>query len=88
MYNNCTRLTTLDLSGWKMSSALYVNNMFRSCSNLETIYASDWISRSRYSISGQSNVFYGCSKLDGYSSSNVSGAYCKLISQGGYFSTK
>ena len=88
MFNNCTSLTTLDLSGWKMSSALYVNNMFRSCSNLETIYASDWISRSRYSISGQSNVFYGCSKLDGYSSSNVSGAYCKLISQGGYFSTK
>ena len=88
MFYNCSSLTSLDLSGWDMSNARYLYNMFQNCSSLETIYASDWTARSCYNITGQNAVFSGCSKLSGYSSSKTSGAYCKPISAGGYFSTK
>ena len=88
MFSNCSSLRSLDLSGWDMSNARYLYNMFQNCSSLETIYASDWTARSCYNITGQNAVFSGCSKLSGYSSSKTSGAYCKPISAGGYFSTK
>ena len=87
MFYNCSSLTQLDLSGWNVKNLRYAYGMFYNCSNLETIYASDWTAGNS-NLAGQSNVFYGCSRLTGYSSSKTSGAYCKPISQGGYFTTK
>ena len=87
MFSNCSSLTQLDLSGWNMKNLRYAYGMFYNCSNLETIYASDWTAGNS-NLAGQSNVFYGCSSLSGYRDWKTSGAYCKPISQGGYFTTK
>jgi surface protein len=41
MFYNCSKLTELDLSSWNTSRVTNMTNMFRGCSKLKTIYASD-----------------------------------------------
>ena len=37
MFNGCSNLTTLDLSGWDLSNITKMDNVFEGCSNLGTI---------------------------------------------------
>ena len=37
MFGMCSGLTSLDLSGWKISNATSMNNMFNGCTSLKTI---------------------------------------------------
>ena len=37
MFGMCSGLTSLDLSGWKISNATSMNNMFNGCTSLTTI---------------------------------------------------
>ena len=37
MFNDCTSLTSLDLSGWNMSNVTSMYNMFRGCTSLTSI---------------------------------------------------
>ena len=83
MFNYCSSLTTLDLSNWNTQSITGMNYMFSDCSSLTTIYANDWTGNSK--VNSASNVFYKCTKLPDFSSSNVNGGMCKPRSQGGYF---
>ena len=60
MIYNCTSLTQLDTSGWKMSNVKSANNMFYGCSNLTTIDVSTWDCSL---ITSAINIFIGCKKL-------------------------
>lgn len=84
IFTGCTSLTTVDLRNWNLKKAVDVDYLFQNCSSLETIYVNDaWTNTS--TITKASHVFTGCSNLPGWSSSKVSGEYCKLIEDGGYF---
>lgn len=41
MFANCPNLTSLDLSSFNTKGVEYVDNIFKNCSNLTTIYASE-----------------------------------------------
>lgn len=86
MFRSCTELTSLDLSNFNTQNVTTVNGMFKISGKLKTIYASDWTSNSK--ITSSTDVFTNCTSLTGYSSSKVTGAYCKPIASGGYFTTK
>lgn len=50
MFNNCSSLTSLDLSGFDTSNVKYMNNMFRDCSKLTNLtLGNDWASNSSIS---------------------------------------
>ena len=38
MFDGCSGLTSLDLSGWDTSNVNYMSEMFNGCSNLTSIY--------------------------------------------------
>ena len=85
-FYDCESLTTLDLSTWDVSSLTNCEYMFRSCSNLETIYAGDWTSI--VTPTSSANLFDWCQMLRGavsYSSSRVSWA---MANTNGYFTAK
>ena len=61
MFRGCTSLEALDLSGWDVSSALYLASMFRDCAALTSLDVSTW------DVSGAidcSHMFDGCISLD------------------------
>ena len=60
MFNNCSRLTSLDLSGWNTSKAIYMNNMFQKCSRLTSLDLSGWNTSKVTDIRA---MFYECSRL-------------------------
>nr|MCR5451455.1 leucine-rich repeat protein [Lachnospiraceae bacterium] len=64
MFENCSTITSLDLSSFDGSSLSSIpRDMFSGCSNLTTIYAT-----SAFDLSGDNTgttMFYGCSKLVG-----------------------
>ena len=60
MFNNCSRLTSLDLSGWNTSKAIYMNNMFQKCSRLTSLDLSGWNTSKVTDIRA---MFYNCSAL-------------------------
>ena len=62
-FENCSSLTELDLSKWDTKNVGgNINQMFKDCSNLTTIYVSDSFVISN---TGISDMFIGCSKLEG-----------------------
>ena len=63
MFEYCTELTSLDLSGFNTSKVTDMSRMFYYCSSLTTIYAGDgW---STNSVTEGSEMFTGCGALIG-----------------------
>ena len=89
MFKNCSSLEMLDLSTWKVTQRINdMSEMFRDCTNLKTIYATDW-----YGLVGNapydSNMFWGCTSLVGdieYASNKTGSWYA--TTNGGYFTEK
>jgi surface protein len=81
MFNGCNKLTEIDVSNFETSSVYIMELMFRGCSALKTIYASQkW---STESVVDSTNMFYGASKLVGgngtaYSSSATDATYARI----------
>lgn len=61
MFERCNKLKVLDLSNFSTSNLNIMNNVFKDCTNLTTIYASD-----KFQIGKQgTDVFTGCNNLKG-----------------------
>lgn len=85
MFDNCSSLTTLDLSGWDTSNVKYMESMFKNCSSLTTLDLSNW---NTSTVTNMSFMFDYCYKLsnltlgtDWASNSSISSfdlSYCPL----------
>ena len=87
LFNNCQKLTSLDLSNFNTAKVTNMNKMFSNCSNLKTIYASDKFTTA--AVTESKNMFLGCSSLSGdidWSDKAVDKTYAKI--DGGYFRDK
>ena len=61
MFESCNKLKVLDLSNFYTPNLNIMNNVFKDCTNLTTIYASD-----KFQIGKQgTDVFTGCNNLKG-----------------------
>ena len=60
MFYECSRLTSLDLSGWNTSKAIYMENMFQECSRLTSLDLSGWNTSKVTDIRA---MFHNCSAL-------------------------
>ena len=60
MFNNCSSLTSIDLSKFNTSNVTSMNSMFYKCSELTTL---DLGSFDTESVKSMKNMFTGCSKL-------------------------
>ena len=60
MFNGCSNLTSLDLSGFDTSKVTNMGSMFRDCSKLISLDLSGW-NTSKVATMGY--MFYGCSNL-------------------------
>ena len=61
MFESCNKLKVLDLSNFSTPNLNIMNNVFKDCTNLTTIYASD-----KFQIGKQgTDVFTGCNNLKG-----------------------
>ena len=60
MFNDCTSLTTLDVSQWYTKSVTIISGMFTSCSNLTTLDLSGWDTSS---VTTMQYMFMSCSSL-------------------------
>lgn len=69
MFNGCTSLKELDLSGFNTSKVNYMDRMFQNCRNLQTIYGGDgWDTSQLLILMGYSSagyMFYKCEKIRG-----------------------
>ena len=63
MFFSCSKLTTLDLSGWNTSQVVNMENMFGGCSALTTIYVGAGWSTSN--VTSSLDMFEGCTSLVG-----------------------
>ena len=93
MFALCKALTKLDLSSFNTINIENTQTMFRNCTALKTIYASEGFTN-RY-ITTSSNMFASCSALVGgngtvYDANHVDATYARLdtASTPGYFSVK
>ena len=57
MFNSCTSLVDIDVSGWDTSNVTTMSNMFSMCSSLSTIDLSTWDTTS---LEDASYMFSGC----------------------------
>ena len=67
MFNGCTSLSSLDLSGWDTSNVTSMTNMFISCNSLKSLDLSGW-NTSKVTSMGQ--MFSYCSNLTSLDVSN------------------
>ena len=93
-FHTCSKVESLDLSGFDISGVTTCQNLFRQCASLKTIYASasqDWSA-----ISTSTDMFYNCANLVGgngteFDSANpVDNTYAVIDAAGtpGYFTAK
>ena len=69
MFEECPKLTSLDLSSFDTSNVTDMNSMFAGCSSLVTIYVSrGWTTTN---VTSSNNMFAGCSNLVGENGSTV-----------------
>ena len=94
MFNFCTGLTSLDLSGFNTSKVTNMEYMFYGCRNLTTIYAgSGW---STNAVTSSTDMFKNCTNLVGgkgttYDANHVDKTYAHIdggTSNPGYFTAK
>ncbi len=96
MFNGCSSLTKLDLGTFDTrSSWLRLNNMFRDCTSLKTIYVSDLFDATNIGNSDSANMFFNATNLKWwngttYSSSHITWEYAKIDRPGTpwYFTEK
>ena len=84
MFQYCDNLEMLDLSNFNTSKVKNMNNMFRDCSSLTTIYAGDGFSTENVETS--ENMFDDCPQLKGavsYDYHNIDHHYANYTT--GYF---
>ena len=85
MFNECKKLTNLDLSNFNTAKVTTMLNMFYGCTNLMAIYAGDgWTTNA---VTSSTNMFYACTKLVGsrgttYNYNHIDKAYAHI--DGGY----
>lgn len=87
---------SVDISTWTQTSLRNVQEMFKDCISLTTIYASDAFDLSTSTTLGSwTDMFLGCTNLIGgngtaYDASRVTGAYAKIDRTGrpGYFTER
>ena len=74
MFNNCSSLQTLDVSGFDTSKTNYMAYMFNNCSSLQTLDVSKF---NTSNVASMNYMFYGCSSLQEIDVSNfdVSNVY-------------
>ena len=94
MFNNCTGLTSLDLSGFNTANVTDMFRMFYNCYNLRTIYVgSGW---NTTAVTSSINMFNNCTSLVGgqgttYDANHVNKDYAHIdggTSNPGYFTDK
>lgn len=74
MFDSCTSLKSVNLSGMDVSEATQASSMFKGCTNLETVNLSGWKAQNATTFEG---IFSGCSNLssvnlDGFEAPSVS----------------
>jgi len=73
MFNNCSSLTSLDLSNFDMSKVQDTNTMFSGCTSLTTINVGDgWTTDN---VTNSNNMFSACTSLVGGEGTKFSSAY-------------
>ena len=77
MFNGCSSLTTLDLSGWNTGSVTNMTYMFRNCSSLTSLDVSGWDTGS---VTTMGEMFTGCKllttlDLSGWDTGSVTSMY-------------
>ena len=61
MFQNCTNLTSLDVSGFDTKNVTDMTSMFQNCTNLTSLDVSGFDTGK---VTNMSNMFRGCSKLE------------------------
>ena len=88
LFDNCQKLTSLDLSNFNTEKVTNMKAMFRVCFNLKTIYASDKFITA--AVTESQDMFASCNSLSGdidWTSDKVTDkTYAKI--DGGYFRDK
>ena len=88
LFDNCQKLTSLDLTNFNTEKVTNMYRMFNACSNLKTIYASDKFTTA--AVTESQNMFSGCNSLSGDIDQNSvkvnDKTYAKI--DGGYFRDK
>ena len=88
LFDNCQKLTSLDLTNFNTEKVTNMNRMFNACSNLKAIYASDKFITA--AVTESQNMFSGCNSLSGDIDQNSvkvnDKTYAKI--DGGYFREK
>ncbi len=94
MFNNCSKLTSLDLSSFNTSKVTDIQSMFYKCSNLQTIYVGEgWTTAA---VTNSKYMFINCTSLVGgkgttYDANHIDKAYAHIdggTSNPGYFTEK
>ena len=67
MFNTCSSLSTLDLSGWNTSKIASANAMFQNCSGLTSLNVSGWDTSK---VENMGDMFNGCIGLTSLDLSN------------------
>ena len=94
MFDGCSSLTSLDLSGWDTGSVTSMYYMFYNCSNLKTVYVGDLWSTEK--VTDSDHMFSYCTELVGgagttYDQSYTDKTYARvdnLPDAPGYFTYK
>ena len=94
MFENCSNLTTIDLSNFNTQSVKSLSKMFKGCSHLKTIYVnSNW---DYDNLEDSENMFSNCTNLIGgkgtkYDPEHIDLDYARIDggeSAPGYFTKK
>ena len=60
MFNSCTSLSSLDVSGWDMSACTNMSSMFSGSTSLSSLDVSGW---NMGACTNMTNMFYSCTYL-------------------------
>lgn len=60
IFQYCSGLTSLDLSGWDTSNVSYISYMFNDCTSLTSLDLSGW---NMSNVTSMYNMFIGCTSL-------------------------
>ena len=84
MFSGCSRLISLDLSGFDTQKVVHMDRMFSNCNNLKTIFVSDKFVTT--AVQSSSDMFSDCTSIEGailYDPSKTDATYAKCTN--GYF---
>ncbi|MBR7090941.1 MAG: BspA family leucine-rich repeat surface protein, partial [Clostridia bacterium] len=89
MFEECSRLTSLDLSSFNTSNVTNMSYMFYNCTSLTYITVTQF---STSSVTNSTNMFYGCTNIQGqegttYNSNYLDKTYARIdtSTRPGYF---